>query len=175
MNIDHFIFHTAIGENLYNFEIEGIEDVIKMCNDWSWKDITIKSICKIHKVLMFYHNHNPGVFYINRISSWRGNIKYFKNYTEILESLEELLFELRKEMLKGTSLIKISALFLKKFLYIHPFENGNGRLARVLVSIILKPISKYPCPIISDRQKYLLSLLDSSQKNLETIIENSIV
>jgi Fic family protein len=59
-------------------------------------------------------------------------------------------------------IIKIAAQFLNKFLFIHPYENGNGRVARLLVSYILSSVSIVPVSLTEGtrRDAYLTCLTD---------------
>jgi Fic family protein len=54
-------------------------------------------------------------------------------------------------------IIKIAAEFLNRFLYIHPYSNGNGRVARILTSYLLSRVSVVPVSLTegSQRQTYL--------------------
>lgn len=58
--------------------------------------------------------------------------------------------------------IKIAASFLSKFLIIHPFSNGNGRVARLLCSCLLVNICVVPLSITEPRLRdtYLDCLRD---------------
>ena len=60
--------------------------------------------------------------------------------------------------------LELSALFHGRFLKIHPFQDGNGRVARILSNAILIN-NKYPPLIIRTtlRQKYLHSLQASDR------------
>jgi Fic family protein len=51
-----------------------------------------------------------------------------------------------------SDIIKIAASFLSSFLWIHPFTNGNGRVARLLTSVILLQNTLLPVSIYSCRQ-----------------------
>lgn len=61
-------------------------------------------------------------------------------------------------------LIKLGTAFLEKFLAIHPFSNGNGRVGRLLLSYILSPISIVPVSLNNkqgDRDVFLQCLRES--------------
>ena len=66
--------------------------------------------------------------------------------------------------------IKIASLFHGKFEQIHPFEDGNGRVGRFLINVILIN-NKYPPLIIrkSQRIAYLTALEKFDQKHTDTL------
>lgn len=67
--------------------------------------------------------------------------------------------------------IKIVATFLTEFLQIHPFRNGNGRVARLLISWLMADISVVPVPLFMNQQKceiYLECLRDTRHMTLPT-------
>ena len=43
--------------------------------------------------------------------------------------------------------VKIVASFFTYFLHIHPFQNGNGRVARILISVLLVADTIVPIPL----------------------------
>ncbi|KAI9090517.1 fido domain-containing protein [Phlyctochytrium arcticum] len=54
--------------------------------------------------------------------------------------------------------IKLAATFMTNFLHIHPFRNGNGRVARIAVSWLLMGVSIVPTPLycgIASREDFL--------------------
>ncbi|RKO88327.1 fido domain-containing protein [Blyttiomyces helicus] len=57
--------------------------------------------------------------------------------------------------------VRLAAAFATNFLYIHPFSNGNGRVARLAVSWLLKGHTVVPVPLYGDREVYLDCLRDS--------------
>ena len=67
--------------------------------------------------------------------------------------------------------LKLAGIFHGKFEQIHPFEDGNGRVGRFLINVILVN-NKYPPLIIrkSQRIAYLTALEKFDQKHEETLI-----
>jgi len=78
---------------------------------------------------------------------------------ELLQTLNQNPEELRP--------IELAAFFHHKLVYIHPFLDGNGRTARLLMNIILMR-NGYPFTILLkvDRPKYLRALSDADNRNL---------
>ena len=68
----------------------------------------------------------------------------------------------RVKRLKGA--LSLAALFLSEFLYIHPFANGNGRCARLLVSFLLSRFCVVPLSLSLQRGALLDLLVFSRQR-----------
>jgi len=79
--------------------------------------------------------------------------------SELLQTLHQNPDELR--------LIELAAFFHHKLVYIHPFLDGNGRTARLLMNVILMR-SGYPFTVLLkvDRPKYLRALSEADNGNL---------
>ena len=88
---------------------------------------------------------------------------------EVSKDMHELIewYNKNKESLH---IIKLVSLFHGKFEHIHPFEDGNGRVGRFLINIMLIK-NKYPPLIIrkSQRLSYLKSLEDFDTNHIDTI------
>lgn len=64
------------------------------------------------------------------------------------------------------SIVKISAQFLVNFLQIHPFSNGNGRVARLLTSRLLLSISVVPVSLTEGKKSdNFIKCLQEEQNN----------
>ena len=61
----------------------------------------------------------------------------------------------------------ISAQFLSRFLFIHPFSNGNGRTARILVTFLLSGVAVVPVSLYLNKngRDIYLNCLRQSQEN----------
>lgn len=72
------------------------------------------------------------------------------------EEIEQKLIKLFNEINEKTKRqngdwYQIASKFLVEFLRIHPFSNGNGRTARILLSILLKNFTIIPVPLLSPK------------------------
>jgi Fic family protein len=69
-------------------------------------------------------------------------------------------------------LIKLGSQFLSHFLAIHPFHNGNGRVARLFLSYLLSRITVIPMSIYSNtvysRDIYLKCIVEDRTKSPAT-------
>lgn len=100
----------------------------------------------------------------NHVKTATGEIHYYATPEETPAKMQELM-EWYREISKSSEIhpIIIAALFHHKFVAIHPFDDGNGRLSRILMNLILMQ-NGYPPVVIKmdDRQNYysLLSRAD---------------
>jgi excisionase family DNA binding protein len=85
--------------------------------------------------------------------------------TEVLIPQDHIEFGLTG--LKTASIVRLAALTHHQLVYIHPFTDGNGRVARLLMNLILLRYG-YPIALILrvDRKKYLDSLGKADAGNL---------
>jgi Fic family protein len=79
--------------------------------------------------------------------------------SELLQTLGQNPDELRP--------IELAAFFHHRFVYIHPFLDGNGRTARLLMNVVLLRTG-YPFTVLLkvDRPKYLRALSEADNGNL---------
>ena len=87
--------------------------------------------------------------------------------------MEELLVWFRKEKEKAkVNPILLASLFHYRFIRIHPFDDGNGRIARILMNFILMQFG-YPPVIIKteDKENYYAVLRLADADELKPFIE----
>ncbi len=82
---------------------------------------------------------------------------------DLLEWLEKNPEELRH--------IESAAIFHHKFVEIHPFDDGNGRVGRLLMNLLLIK-NGYPLTVIKtlDRRRYYDSLIKADNGNYKPIV-----
>jgi len=101
----------------------------------------------------------------NHVETSTGEIHYYSTPEETPAKMQELM-EWYKTMVANKSIhpLVTAALFHHKFVAIHPFDDGNGRLSRILMNLIVMQ-NGYPPVIIKmdDRKNYyaLLSRADN--------------
>ena len=92
----------------------------------------------------------------NHVKTATGEIHYYATPEETPAKMQGLM-EWYKEVASNQNIhaVVIAALFHHKFVAIHPFDDGNGRLSRMLMNLILMR-NGYPPIIIKmdDRQNY---------------------
>ncbi|MBA4186046.1 MAG: Fic family protein, partial [Acidobacteria bacterium] len=114
----------------------------------------------------------------NHVNTVTGEIFYFATPEETPAKMQELIEWFRKEKEKpDVNPIVLAALFHYRFIRIHPFDDGNGRVARILMNFILMQFG-YPPVIIKteDKENYyaVLQLADAGEREpfIEYITEN---
>ena len=128
-------------------KIVGYRDVLNIIHD-SFDVIPISKnyILQMHKI-MFSHMNNPISGWTKDVQNYIG-ITYSDGHTKVLftplspfetpEALDKICDEYNKVIgnLELEPLIAIP-IFIHDFLCIHPFNDGNGRMIRVLTTLLL--------------------------------------
>ncbi len=99
----------------------------------------------------------------------RSNPSMIRN--DLLYLLEDYNYQL--EQFKNTmSIYEIEANFHIRFLHIHPFEDGNGRTARILLAYNLCKNNTAPCVITKEtKEKYCEYIENNDIKGLANLFE----
>ena len=98
---------------------------------------------------------------------------YFTPPEQVKPAMTDLLDRYRAQEAAGEHPIIIAAAFHYRFVRIHPFDDGNGRMAHLLMNLILKKHG-YPAAIVEShaRHLYLRELQRADQtKNLWQFID----
>ena len=109
----------------------------------------------------------------NHVITVTGETFYFATPEETPAKMHELVEWFRKEKEKAdVNPIILAAVFHYNFIRIHPFDDGNGRVARILMNFILMQFG-YPPVIIKteDKENYYAVLRLADAGELEPFIE----
>ncbi|WP_417937540.1 Fic family protein [Flavobacterium sp. ZB4R12] len=109
----------------------------------------------------------------NHVKTKTGEIFYFATPEETPSKMTDLINWYReKSEQKDVNPIFLAAEFHYKFIRIHPFDDGNGRTARILMNFILMKFD-YPPVIIKteDKANYFAVLQLADAGNIEAFIE----
>ncbi|GET04228.1 Fic family protein [Rhizophagus clarus] len=110
---------------------------------------------------------NAGQYRTNFVKPAQDDF-YYMDPKFINDELEKLFGKCReifgREDLQLEEAVKFSACFLAYFLYVHPFSNGNGRVARLLLSYLLSNFTVVPLSLYTGtetRNNYLQCLREA--------------
>jgi len=99
--------------------------------------------------------------------------------TNLCADLAERLKHL--DLTQITQIIELLAWFQHRFVWIHPFQDYNGRLARMLTTLILLQLGLPPIEIKADtkqdRENYLQSMYSADERDyskLENLIKEAL-
>ncbi|GBU08244.1 hypothetical protein AwDysgo_15750 [Bacteroidales bacterium] len=108
----------------------------------------------------------------NSVIQSNGEIFEYASPQETVILMAELVDWYNLEIEKEESPIRLAALLHYKFIRIHPFDDGNGRVARLLVNYVLL---RHNLPLLiiksDDKKKYLSSLHQADSGDLEPFVD----
>ena len=133
-----------------------IEEVAKI----NTKEITLSDIKNIHHlILKGIDNKNAGVYRTRNVGVVKsdGEIHNFAEPLKINEKMNEFIDWLHNQTIEEP--ILLATLVHLKFVSIHPFIDGNGRTARLLMNLVLLQ-NGYPQAIVkvSNRVEYIQAI-----------------
>lgn len=132
-------------EKYDQLEYENIRAVENAISDISFKDLTVNLICELHQDLTVgldryskekgVSSYHPGQLrQSDRVKVGKLRKYIPPKYKEIKKLLETLFRDfVSKKMIELTDILEFHILFYA----IHPFQNGNKRVARILESMLL--------------------------------------
>lgn len=181
-------------------EMNAHDGVFSLIIDWS-KDhkrmLTEHDIKELHKLLLikpYYKDAqtpdgNPARKRIevgqyktqpNHVRQINGDVFEYATPIDTPIEMGKLMDWYRHEAeIRTTPVIVIAALFHYRFVRIHPFDDGNGRMSRLLMNYILLQ-NDYPPVVIKSAEKinYLTALKSADNGDLEaflTYIEENLI
>lgn len=187
------LFGILPRQKVLKLEIEGnkkgIEFIVSLGETATEKDIDVPLILKLHKVsYAWIFPLWAGKFRtINVTYSGKDALEYYK----IREAVTNLCLDLKtrtKHLPKSedddyiSEVISLLAWFQHRFVQIHPFNDYNGRTARMLTTLLLLKLNLPPIEIKADTKmdrrvyiKALQSADDGNYSSLEKLIESALI
>ncbi|MFH1644238.1 MAG: Fic family protein [bacterium] len=146
----------SVCEHLEAINLAFAIDYIKTLVDQSKQDLRINDILNIHQlILKKIDDKNAGKFrnIAVKIAGSKAELPEPIKVPELMEDYINWLHEV-----KG-NIVKIAADAHLKFVMIHPFVDGNGRTARLLLNLLLMQQGYPPALILKEeRLEYLKSI-----------------
>ncbi|MBW6442323.1 Fic family protein [Patescibacteria group bacterium] len=154
-------------ENEEEIETKGVAKAIEYIKETK-EDLSLDLLLKLHKLCFENSKSYAGRFRnVNVvIKNSKGEIIHSGAPVEHLEIALKEFIEWYKENKNRFAPLVLSAIVHNQFEDIHPFQDGNGRVGRLLLNFILLK-RKYP-PInilLEDRQEYYRTLQEYSKKD----------
>ncbi|MFA6305488.1 MAG: Fic family protein [Candidatus Gracilibacteria bacterium] len=94
----------------------------------------------------------------NHVLTLSGKIHYYTDPLHVKDEMEKLIKQLNEN--KSLHPIELAAMFHHKFVQIHPFDDGNGRLARLLMNLIIMKNGYPPCIIRNQKRREYIKTLE---------------
>lgn len=109
----------------------------------------------------------------NHVKTATGETHYFATPEEAPAKMNDLMTWYRKKRNdKEIHPVVLAAIFHHRFAEIHPFDDGNGRMARLLMNLILMQNNFPPAIIkIRDRNNYYLALSQADSGDTKNFVE----
>ena len=154
------ILHKKKAEDSEEVETKGVAKAVDFIRNTE-EELSLELIKKLHKICFYGSKHFAGEFRNVEVVIKNGKgeiIHQGVDVSQLKHSLNELVDWYNKNKKKFKPLI-LAAIMHNQFEHIHPFQDGNGRVGRLLLNFILLK-NKYP-PInilLEDRAEYYHSL-----------------
>lgn len=126
----------VLGDRREIQEVKNANELYENIDVYDWRNET--DFIKAHTILMKYFDDDNGYYRNHGEAVKKGNeIIYAAPESILVPSLMKSLFKFLTDKENEIHPLILSALFHYYFAYIHPFSDGNGRIARFWVSLIL--------------------------------------
>ena len=189
-----FIMHglTAKGKPFKDYlDIRGHDHVIDVLADIvrNKEELTESAIRELHKILLVEpypveaitsdgirttRRIEIGTYKTapNHVQTSTGQTHFFATPEETPAKMADLVRWYREERNGGTfHPLTLAAAFHHRFVSIHPFDDGNGRMARILMNLILMQSGYLPVVLKLDRKsEYFLALEKADVGEIEDFV-----
>ena len=146
---------TVIGPQKEIQEVKNAYEAYDMLG--SFDPYSLKDIQKLHGVMTYLTVQESGVFRTRNEGVFNGAVCIFMAPPpQLVPSQMKALFAWMREEKDKVHPLILSSIFHYEFVFIHPFSDGNGRMARLWQTALLaewKPIFQY-LPIESQIHQY---------------------
>lgn len=126
-------------------------------------NFNVNFVRKVHSTIGNGVILNAGEFRKHNVCARYSSVQYAR-HSAIEEHLNALLSFVRESIKTAphdivervAHMIKLGSIFFSEFLLIHPFSNGNGRTARIMLNAMLKHAVVVPFSLyVKNREEYL--------------------
>ncbi|TPP67775.1 Adenosine monophosphate-protein transferase FICD [Fasciola gigantica] len=154
-------------------EVLGLDAALRFLNSTLLRGhhttITLSTILELHRHVLSFVDPSEA-----------GNLRHTQVFIadhnppppdSVLDLMNELVTWLNGDQLSDVHPIELAALTHWKLVYIHPFYDGNGRTARLLMNLILMRAGLPPAIIkLEDRQAYYEHLKTANEGDVRPFI-----
>ena len=106
----------------------------------------------------------------NNVRTSTGEIYYFTPPDQVKPAMGDLIDWYRRQEDEGEHPIVIAATFHYRFIRIHPFDDGNGRMARLLMNMILIKHGYTVAVVPVEEREQYIGILEQADKT-EDLVE----
>lgn len=126
----------VLGDRKEIQEVKNANELYEHISEYNWKSEV--DFLKAHTLMMKYFEDDNGYYRNHGEGIKRGNeVIYSAPQSILVPSLMKSLFKFMNDNENKIHPLILSSIFHYYFVYIHPFSDGNGRMARFWVSLIL--------------------------------------
>ncbi len=153
------------------------------------RELTTGFIKELHALVTRHQDYTEGIDQFGnptKIQLLKGDYKKHENNptrngvkalycppVQVDSEMEQLVNLYGEEMEKGTHPLIVATWFHHAFTTIHPFQDGNGRVARLLASLIFIKAGYFPFTVLrqESRVRYIDGLEAADEGNPQPIVE----
>lgn len=144
--VTNLLLDDRVPTNRDEKEVVNYFSFLKQLNSYKERPLTLELVTEIHKKLMDGVQENAGMIrnskvVIGKYKGEKGTVSFrvkhdppFHKREEIEKSLQILLDWAQES--PDLPVILFAGSFHHQFVYIHPFEDGNGRVCRILTALL---------------------------------------